>query len=228
MHIRLPHGDTEAAVRTISYKRDKLILNALLFLILAAVGVWMAMTFHRAWMVAGYFFALIGPIGAFALIVRAMGDCVALRFDSRSLEIHTLWSNSTVLWSDVQDIQRVTTTQTSGFGLVKQDIAHNLVIVASNGRSGQRKYEVDENLLAIPRDTIPGLIEDMAQAWLGKRNATPTAPQRQAHVPLTDYPDRPASHDAFDPDAALARYVRNRGSAEATAPPRPQFGRRGL
>ncbi len=135
--------------------------------------------------------------------MRAFGDCVALRFDGRSVKVVTLWASVELPWSQVRDVYRVTITHGTVFGLIKREAVRHLVIVASHG-GREHRYELDERLLDLPRSGIPALIAEMLQSAM-----------------------RGVGDDAARLRAAASQ-TGIVGEAVTAAPVRPQFGRRGI
>ncbi len=108
------------------------------------------------------------------------------------------------------------------------------------GVQGMEITEVGDPLAVIdfvknPADAIVDSASDRLADWLGDRNAaeepaeSTSVNHRQALVDWLHDRDEPA---AFDPDAAIARYLENRGPEIATQPesavPIRSFGRKGL
>ncbi len=150
-------------MRTVHYKRSSLVNNAVGCLVGAAVGVWAALTFESTWMMLGAFLAVTLPFAAIALLVKAMGDCVAIQFDDRGIRVSTLFGGKAMSWPEVVNIQRETVQQSQFFGLYKKDISHHLVFTPLDGAIFG-KLKINEHLLDLPRDSISSLIEEMGRA----------------------------------------------------------------
>lgn len=154
-------------MRTISYKRDSMITQAIGCLFLAAGGAWLAMhpEFHVKFRFVGGFLAVCLPFVSAALFMRWRSGAEALRFDARQLHISTLYRQTSVAWSDVRNIQRETLTQSSGFGLIKQDVAHYLVITTAIDGGFERTFRVQEDLLDWPKDGMAALADELSGLW---------------------------------------------------------------
>lgn len=211
-------------MRTISYKRGTMFGQAVGCVVLALGGAWAAFSLHGWMQFLGGFLAVTLPFVAIALTVRAMGDCVALRFDVHSVTIKTLFRTVEVDWKQVIDVRREKLRQSSMFGLIKQDIGHYLVIVARDGMF-ERNYQLDEKLLDWPRDAMSALAEELVAAANGVMQAAPSVQARPRRVDDPLAGSRPS--EGFDADAAMARYMATRTAApSAPTPARASFGRK--
>lgn len=154
-------------MRTVSYKRDSMISQAIGCLLIAAGGAWLALQadFDFKFRFLGGFLAICLPFVSAALFVRWKRGAEALRFDARQLHISTLYRQTSVAWSEVRNIQREKLTQSSGFGLIKQDIAHYLVITTALDGGFERTFRVQEDLLDWPKDAMQALAEELSGQW---------------------------------------------------------------
>jgi len=160
-------------MQTVRYKRGTLIWQAIGCLVIAAGGLWMAVSFNGQAKLLGILLALMLPFASIALMVRAFGDCVALQFDSSTLRVTTLLGGARLSWSQVRSLSREVVTQSQAFGLFKQDISFYLVITAVEDGGFERRFKVNERLLDWPRDGIPALVDDMARAQSSRAPAPP-------------------------------------------------------
>lgn len=190
-------------MRVISYKRDSMISQALGCLLIAAGGVWLAFQadFNIKFRFFGGFLAVCLPFVSAALFIRWKGGAEALRFDARQLHISTLYRQTSVAWSDVRNIQREKLTQSSGFGLIKQDIAHYLVITTALDGGFERTFRVQEDLLDWPKDAREALAEELSAIWAqalrSGRDAPMPPPAAPPAVPLINGRPLVAARPAF-------------------------------
>lgn len=212
-------------MRTISYKRGSMLNQSIGCMVLAIGGAWAA--FHSGFgpmlRFLGGFLAVCLPFLSVALFLKWRSDCVALRYDQQQLQISTLWRTTSVLWSDVRDISREKLTQSSGFGLFKQDIAHYLVITTATADGFEHSYRVQEELLDLPTGAVPGLMDELGGLWAARLEGARRS-IAGASVPEPGMP-------SFDADAAVARYMAQRNTDAPVVPQtpaRPAFGRKGL
>jgi hypothetical protein len=174
-------------MRSVFYKRDKLITQSIGCLVLAAGGLWLAIDpdFHAKFRFVGGFLALCLPFVSIALFHRWRQNHPALAYDQHSVSLSTLYRSASFAWQDVRDIQREKLTQSSGFGLIKQDIAHYLVITVADG-SSLEEYRIQEDILDWPRERFDALQSELVDKWMmsaGQPKSQPTLMQAPSMQP---------------------------------------------
>ena len=223
-------------MQTIHYKRGDMYAQAIGCALFSIMGGWLAFHGHGKLMILGAVLALSLPIAAIALTARAMGDCVALRFDRQGLYVASLWRSAKLSWPELRKIHRETLVQSSAFGLFKRKIAFYIVITAADEGSFERSFKINERLLDWPQDGMEALVADMARV-ANTNGQTAVGASERANTPSRARPSLggTAGEPDFDPDAVMARYLAERDADGERAPlvkpriaasPRPQFGRR--
>ena len=224
-------------MQTIHYKRGDMLVQSIGCMVLAAVGLWLGLSFHGRLMVLGWVLAACLPVLSIGLFVRALGDGVALRFDQQNLHVATLWSGTDLRWADVRKLQRQTIQQSSAFGLFKRDIAFYIVVTAVDDSGFERSFRVNERLIDWPRDAMDSLLNDLQRVWSGQlSHATGTAGRSAQMGTPAQRSDSAGSSADFDADAIMARYMERRKAvapaalaeipAMAGAPVQRTFGRK--
>jgi hypothetical protein len=147
---------------TIAYAQGKMLHNAIGCAVLAAAGGYLAgfTDWHWQLRLMGGLLALCLPFVSAALFLRLRSGADALVYDGQQIKISTFYRQAGHRWSDVRAIQRETLTQSSGFGLVKQDLAHYLVITVADG-AALEEYRIQEELLALPKSEMQALADDL-------------------------------------------------------------------
>lgn len=154
----------------VKYQQSKMLWNAVGCAVLAVGGLWVA--FFSEWIfklrLLGGLLGLSLPFVSTALALRMRSGLAALKFDRTTLEIATFYRSTAHRWSDVRDISRETLTRSSAFGLIKQDLAHYLVIAVADEDGLQNTYRLQEELLDWPKDRFPALVEQLNAIWMGQ------------------------------------------------------------
>lgn len=184
-------------MRIVQYKADKLVGQGIGCVFLATGAAWVAFQpwIGWEWRLFGGFLALTLPFAAVALFMRWKSGNAALSFNSRELHISTFYRSVNVYWPQVRNIERETLTQTSGFGLIKQDLGHYIVITTADADGSYEVYRVQEELLDLPENDIAQLVQELGSCWVNaldsgqKMQADPVAPRLNG-IPLE--PARPA------------------------------------
>jgi hypothetical protein len=199
------------AVTTIAYSQKKMAFNAIgcgVLSVLGAVAAFMP-DWHVKIRFLGGFLALTLPFITVALVLRIKSGAAALRYDRQGLAVSTFWHRSDHPWSDVRAITRETLTQSSSFDLVKQDLAHYIVVTVADGPT-LNEYKVQEELLDWPKGDMQAIVDDMSRHWeaaLHGHRSPSTAPTEARG---------PAPQPTIN------------GIPLAAASPAPSFGRKGL
>jgi len=208
-------------MKTVNYARAKLV-KAVVGAPLLAVAGFVCLPF------VGTFVGVIVLMGGVALLGHAalgarklFGDPAALRYDRDRLTISTMWSESTVRWSDVAEVGTSALNTYAFYGLIKVGSTKYLDVRMQGGFFA-KKYRLLSGMLDLDRHGVAALVEDLA---LHRIAAARNPAQR---IELTPEWSAPQAEAAFDPDAALANYMRRSRMAEAPepAPVAPGFGRR--
>jgi hypothetical protein len=202
--------DRGRAVTVIEYNQNKMAFNAIGCAALAIGGAVAAMMpdWPMKLRFVGGFLAVCLPCVSLFLVLRIKSGSAALAFDAQGVSISTFYRTRRCRWSDVRDIQRETLTQSSGFGLVKQDVGHYIVITVADG-SVLEELRVQEELLACPKQDVQGIVDAMAGLWMAALHGS-----RAGHSAMAVA--TPASAEPLINGMPLAR------------PSAPGFGRKGL
>jgi len=226
-------------MRTIYYSYEKLITGAALGVFMVPGGYWLTELDIRKAYYCGWVFMILGPIMLIGVLNKLVGDRVALRWDENLVHIKTLWRQTTARWPDVVSITRRA-----------QNGSQSIVIKVQGGVFGSKNYNLSPAFIDLGGDGVGGLMAKLENARRGQEaiapQATATATRPQP-VPVAS-----ATAGAFDPDAAIARYLANRdipatqpnaerrpvmlngvpvdvgGVPSGATPVRKQFGRRGI
>jgi hypothetical protein len=168
-------------------------------------------------------------MGAFAGYA-AMDFRPALTTDADGLTVRTLFARRTIRWSELLVVQ-IERRHLRLWGIVPIVRREYLSFLAQGGAIGSKRMRLLGSWLALP----PGGLSSLRETILAARGAAGTAP-----ATLRSAPDTPQESSAFDPDAAIARYLSAKAIAPAAAsstptmasppakpgPARPSFGRR--
>jgi hypothetical protein len=201
---------TGRAMTVIEYNQNKMAFNAIGCAALAIGGAVAALMpdWPMKLRFVGGFLAVCLPFVSLFLVLRIKSGSAALAFDSQGVSISTFYRTRHCRWSDVRDIKRETLTQSSGFGLVKQDIGHYIVITFADGVVLE-ELRVQEELLACPKQDVQGIVDAMAGQWMAALNG---ARSGQRVMPVAN----PMMTEPLINGAPLPR------------PSAPGFGRKGL
>lgn len=166
--------------------------NAFGCAVLALVGLWAAFQpgWHFQLRLIGGLLGVTLPFVSIALGLRIKSGLAALRFDRNTLEIATFYRSTSRRWSDVRAISREKLTQSSAFGLVKQDLAHYLVIETATEDGSIETYRIQEDLLDWPKDRRTALAEQLIATWQTPSAARAPAPASAPPVTLNGVPVR--------------------------------------
>lgn len=212
-------------MRTVSYARAKLVKTAIGCPVLGVVGLmFLGKTggfMTAVVLIAIAMFFVFGILGARKLF----GDPTALRYDAQRLTVTTMWSEYQLRWPDVAEVGTSALNTYALYGLVRVGSTKYLDIKMRGGFFA-KKYRLLSDMLDIDKAGLAALVDDLAMhcASAVGRTTPPAdqAPQWAAAAPQAE--------QAFDPDAALANYMRGRAAstpaAPETVPTAPGFGRR--
>jgi hypothetical protein len=212
----------------IHYRPAKLGFSALGCALVAAFLLWTELNADGEadvlWLAAA---AVLGYL-AFANGRAALGGQPALRFDEQGVQISTLHRSISLRWDEIFDvrIQSFTLRYMWIIPVSRQDF---LAFVTKGGPLSSKTYKLAASQLELPAGGVFGLRHTLC-GIVGEQAAT-SALAPAASVPQ---PSAAAAEGAaFDPDAAIARYLANKQAREeaspasaSTQPPRPVFGRR--
>lgn len=187
------------------------------------------------------FFAIIGLLS----IIMLVGDRVALRYDSRSVEIRLPYRYRRMAWSEIETIRIRTIDQYAMHGLIKTASHKTLIVTLKEGAFGFRSFSLHAFYLGV---SAPELVRIAAEMEEFQNAAAPVGhPSAGFRAPTEGYRPAPTASEGggFDPDAALARYMERKQRGDppgvpmldgkplgdkgvAPRPPLPGFGRKGL
>jgi hypothetical protein len=157
-------------VITVSYKRDRLISQAVGCLFLALGGAWLGLQngFGFTWRALGWLLAIGLPFVSLALARKAIDGQPAIRETARGLELSSLYGSRSVPWKNLTSIEREVLQQSSTFGLIKQDVAHYLVFAGYETGSGEFRFKIQEDLIDWPKAELVKLFEVLTTTWQSK------------------------------------------------------------
>lgn len=211
-------------MKTVAYSRAKLVKTAVGAPILAAAGLACLGRF-------GPFVSAIIVIGAVVLVACAgqaarklLGDAPALRYDHDRLTISTMWSEKTVYWRDVVEVGTSALNTYAFYGLIKVGSTRYLDIRMRGGLLA-KKHRLLSDMLDLDKPGLAALLDDLAAHRQMAEGRLASPADRPASVGIVNAPQA----DIFDPDAALANYLRRQQADESRAPDpvvAPAFGRR--
>ncbi len=165
-------------------------------------------------------------LGSLAFVTgrAALGGQPALRFDEHGVQISTLHRSTSLRWDEIRDIRSQSLTLRY-MGIIPVSRQDFLTFVTKGGPLSSKSVKLAASQMELPAGGVNGL-HQMLCRFLGDQSATP----RPAVATVAE---AAADGAAFDPDAAIARYLAaKKAEAEAspapafTPPPRPVFGRR--
>jgi hypothetical protein len=164
----------------VSYKRDRLVFQAIGIVMLALGALWLGLqdNFAITWRLLGWFLAVTLPFVSVALARKAIDGQLAIREVSQGLELSSLYGSRTVPWANLTAIERHVLQQSSAFGLIKQDVAHYIVFVGYEVGEGEFSIRIQEDLIDWPKGQLPELFDRLATRWKS-RQAEPDRPALQ-------------------------------------------------
>jgi len=150
----------------IEYNRDKMTFNAIGCAMVAVLGGLAALQpdWHMKIRLVGGLLAISLPFVALFLFLRIKSGAPAIAFDGHGVAISTFYRTRECRWSDIRDIQRETLTQSSSFGLFKQEIGHYIVFTIADGALYE-ELRVQEELLACKKQDVQAIIDTMCASW---------------------------------------------------------------
>lgn len=208
-------------MKTVNYAKAKLVKTAVGCPILGLGGL---MLLGRT----GSFMTVVLLVGIAAFFIfgllgarKLFGDPAALRYDAQRLTVTTMWSEYQLRWGDVAEVGTSALNTYALYGLVKVGSTKYLDIKMQGGFFA-KKYRLLSDMLDLDKGGLAALVEDLA---LHQMAAARNPAQR---IELTPEWSAPRAEAAFDPDAALANYMRRSKIPEAAElePVAAGFGRR--
>ncbi|WP_374526062.1 hypothetical protein [Sphingopyxis sp.] len=213
-------------MKSVAYSRAKLTKTAVGCPILAVAG--LACLGH-----VGPFISAIILIGSVLLAAcgvqgarKLLGDATALRYDRDRLTIATMWSESCVRWSDVAEVGTSALNTYAFYGLIKVGSTQYLDIKMRGGLMA-KKYRLLGDMLDLDKAGLTLLVEDLAAHQLAAEARPGTLDDAAVRVP--QWAASAPQAELFDPDAALANYLRRQKAKEQRVSEpvaAPGFGRR--
>lgn len=151
----------------IEYKRGNMAFQAVGCAALAAGGGWLALQadFHWQLRLFGGLLALGLPFIAYALVQRLISGQSAIVETATGLRLSTLYGSRDVRWQDLLAIEREVLTQSSAFGLIKQEIAHYLVFSGYTPGDGDFRVKIQEDLIDVPKAARADLYQQLHLMW---------------------------------------------------------------
>lgn len=213
-------------MKSVAYSRTKLTKTAVGCPILAVAG--LACLGHVGPLVGAII--LIGAVVLAACGVQGarklIGDTTALRYDRDRLTISTMWSESSVRWSDIAEVGTSALNTYAFYGLIKVGSTKYLDIKMRGGFMA-KKYRLLSDMLDLDKAGLALLLEDLAAHQLAAEARPQALDDSPARVPQSTISAPQA--EMFDPDAALANYLRRQKAEKQPIPEpvaMPGFGRR--
>jgi hypothetical protein len=163
----------------VSYKRDRLVLQAIGIVMLALGALWLGLqsNFAITWRLLGWFLAVTLPFASVALVRKAIDGQLAIREVAQGLELSSLYGSRTVPWANLTAIERHVLQQSSAFGLIKQDLAHYIVFVGYEVGEGEFRIKIQEDLIDWPRAELEILLDQLAATWHARSAGPAIQPQ---------------------------------------------------
>jgi len=171
------------AMTVIEYNRDKMMFNAIGCAMVAVLGGLAALQpeWHMKIRILGGCLAISLPFVALFLFLRIKSGAPAIAFDGYGVAVSTFYRTRDCRWSDVRDIKRETLTQSSSFGLFKQEIGHYIVFTVAEGALYE-ELRVQEELLACKKEDVQMIVDAMCASWTSALHGSKTAiVQRSVH-----------------------------------------------
>jgi hypothetical protein len=187
-------------------------------------------------------FTLVMVFGCVKLTLDAMSRDPALKFDQHTIWIKKTWGGvAEVPWREVHDISAKVLTWRY-MGVVPVSKTTYITVTCEGGLTGARRLRVSTSALGLSVTQTAELLLLLKKAHLdvvGETGVAMAAAGKHGWgIAPSKSADGPEESSAFDPDAAIARYMASKqaGSqpgaatpAAAVPPPvpqRPVFGRR--
>lgn len=166
---------------------------------------------------AGLVVLVIAVMLAVLVASRLFGHRRIIAWDTRTVKVWNLLSDGEMQWSDVTD---VSVEKASRFKLgvyFQTGTRQNIVITSGLNRlGGPNTLRVPLRYMNLPQPDLARLLADLL-CWraLGNSAGAPrqASPPRARPLPKHDRPEPtplPDPRDSFDPDAIMARYLRER------------------
>ncbi len=168
----------------VSYKRDRLIAQSVGILLLSLGGLWLGLqdNFGLSWRLLGWLLAVALPFVSVALARKAIDGQLAIREIANGLELASLYGSRTIPWKNLTAIHREVLQQSSGLGLIKQDVAHYIVFTGYEVGPGEFSIKIQEDLIDWPKHQLGNLFELLTSTWQARISGedSPSAPRPQA------------------------------------------------
>ena len=221
-------------MRTIRFGTGKLVIGTLAGIVLPAMG--LPMLFGGGLLaVLGVVLIVAGPLASASSIKRLLGDGVALEYDAAGVRVATSWSSERLRWSQVRSVGR-SQLVTRMYGFIPVNRQNFIDFKVEGGVFGTRTIRLAASVLDVKKRDLDSLVGDLQAAHAGQVPAAAMEPTASATARLErgrDPLEGAPRGDAFDADAALARYLAHRPAPRPEAPaatpglrPRPTFGRK--
>jgi hypothetical protein len=209
----------------------------------ALVSGMLALFSAKMWWDDGGIFTMIGCLffGAAALkgAFNALNPEPAIKFDNQRLWVRTAFGSQSVTWDKVYGIALQVMT-VRYWGIIPIGRNETLCVACAGGSFGARRLRVPAASIELPAGGAPALVQILREAQLAavgpSRVAMAGAGQHGWGVPSKPGVERgEPAESGFDADAAIARYLASKESAQQPAahaqapgaiPGRPVFGRR--
>jgi hypothetical protein len=148
--------------------------------------------------VAALFFAF----AAFAGMRKAFSSRPALQYDAQSLTIDKTFGEAKIGWCDVQTvtIEQLTIRY---MGLIPVSKRQFLVIRLGGGAFGSKKHRIAAGGIQLPTGGVAALCATLTAMQLAAAGGASSRPSLAPSVATAAEP----AQSAFDPDAAIARYL---------------------
>ncbi len=208
------------------------------------------LAYGLAWFPMGLLCLAGGPLGVIiglfvwvagiGFLKTALGSSAALEAKREGLVVRGQWTSKTVPWNELVNIRTRTHTHYL-FYVIPVKKNHFLIIDTTGGIfGGTAKKELSLSVIDIGLDDVPALASQIQR--MANSNGTIVPGQGGSYPPIDVRGDGGPTPDAFDPDAALARYMARRqigsgqGSTDnvlevprsSSGAARGGFGRKGL
>lgn len=216
-------------MKTVAYSRAKLVKTMIVGPLLAVAG-------FVCLPLVGTFVGVILLMGGVALLGygamgarKLFGDTTALRYDRDRLTVSTMWSESSVRWSDVASVGTSALNTYAFYGLIKVGSTKYLDIKMRGGFMA-KKYRLLSDMFELDQQGFLLLLGDLAAHQLAAEGR-PVSAVGGEPAPMPEWVAAAPQAETFDPDAALANYLRRQKVQDQRAPesaPAPAFGRRDI
>jgi len=228
----------------IHYRPGKAAISGLLLLLVAAWLGWGWLTDADANFIS-LALALLSAGAAAKLIMDAMSQTPALVIEPTGLQVRRTWGQvAMVPWGEVQALN-IEVRTVRYYGIIPVAKQETLVIKCDGGLFGAQRFRLSVKMLDLPAGGAGQLMALLHAAHVravGEAGVMMAGAGRHGwgsrSVPTLR--DEAASEGGFDPDAALARYLSQKGVGDAVvgapaplppraapvSPARPAFGRK--